>query len=34
MDQDVVNCKPSKVYKDVIVEGAKENGLPEDYQRK
>ena len=25
------DCRPSAVYKRVIIEGAKENGLPENY---
>ena len=29
--EEVERCRPSKVYKAVIVSGAKENGLPEEY---
>lgn len=31
LDHDLGKCRPSAVYKKVIVDGAVENGLPEDY---
>ena len=31
LDPDLERCKPSRVYKEVMVEGAIENGLPEEY---